>query len=288
MLWLYHNTGKEYYRMDEKNMEMKQLLLEMLAWFHEYCRSHDLRYYVVGGTFLGAVRHQGFIPWDDDVDVGMPREDYDRFAELMAAEPNPRYRYETPENCGWDFFYPYSKIYDTATTLTENTRYKIKRGLFLDVFPLDGVGDTEEDARKRIAAVERKRSVLLTLTTGIRKGRKSYKNLAVLAMRIVPDWLISKKKLLAEVHRPDCVSSFEQSYWAGNLMGKLNGSEIMPRKYYGIPREYPFENITVYGPENAEAYLTAIYGDWRKLPPEEKRNAVHDILYCDYHKGYLD
>lgn len=68
------------------DVELKQKLTEMLAWFHNYCVEHNLRYYVLGGTMLGAVRHKGFIPWDDDIDVGMPRADYEKFAQLMESE----------------------------------------------------------------------------------------------------------------------------------------------------------------------------------------------------------
>ena len=78
----------------KENQRVKELLAQMLRWFHDVCQEHGLRYYVLGGTMLGAVRHQGFIPWDDDVDVGMPRADYLRFWQWMEQQPPGRYRLE--------------------------------------------------------------------------------------------------------------------------------------------------------------------------------------------------
>ena len=120
--------------------ETQRKLLTALQWFHHFCSEHNLRYYAVGGTCLGAVRHKGFIPWDDDIDVGMPRKDYKKFLELTSAiQDNELYKVEyLPSKHG--FTYPYCKLYDIGTTLIENSRYKIKRGIYIDVFPLDGIG----------------------------------------------------------------------------------------------------------------------------------------------------
>lgn len=119
--------------------EIQLKLLDMLKWFHEFCIENKLRYYALGGTMLGAIRHKGFIPWDDDIDVGMPREDYDKMIELVIDKQDEKYRLEKPLQ-NKDFVYQYCKLYDTSTTLVENTRYKTKRGVYLDIFPLDGIG----------------------------------------------------------------------------------------------------------------------------------------------------
>ena len=122
--------------------EMQSKLLDMMKWFHGYCEENGLRYYALGGTALGAVRHGGFIPWDDDLDVGMPRADYDRMISLCKnGTGNTRYRIEAPGQ-NRDFIYPFCKAYDTETTLVENARIKAKRGVYIDIFPLDGIGNT--------------------------------------------------------------------------------------------------------------------------------------------------
>jgi len=120
---------------DVSSQELQKYLLEMIRWFHDFCESHNLRYYALGGTMLGAVRHQGFIPWDDDLDVGMPREDYEKLYTLMKYHPGDRYMLETPYSDAPEFNYCFSKLYDTETTLVENLKYKIKRGLYIDFSP---------------------------------------------------------------------------------------------------------------------------------------------------------
>ena len=114
-----------------KNKEMncklsllQQKLLDILKWFHLFCEENNLKYYAIGGTMLGVVRHKGFIPWDDDIDVGMPREDYNKFIELTKNKQFDKYVVESIYDNNKDFFYPMVKIYDTTTTLIENTRYK--------------------------------------------------------------------------------------------------------------------------------------------------------------------
>ena len=128
--------------------DLQLKMLDMMSWYHNLCEKNNLKYYVVGGTALGTIRHKGFIPWDDDIDVGMPREDYEKFKELASnSDLSARYAIEFPSGKK-DFLYPYGKIYDTTTTLIEHTRYKTKRGIFIDVFPLDGIGNDKDEATR--------------------------------------------------------------------------------------------------------------------------------------------
>lgn len=270
------------------NDRLTHMLLEMLAWFHGFCTENGLRYYALGGTMLGAVRHQGFIPWDDDIDVGMPRTDYIRLEALLKQQPHARYRLETPGSAAADFFYPFAKLYDTRTTLVENTRYKIRRGIYLDIFPLDGAGASEQEAQNRFRTVKRRRRLLLAMTTGIRPGRSFDKNLAVWILRWVPDWLVEKKKLLRSIDAISASLPFDGSPWVGNMMGAWMERELMHREILGTPTSYCFETLTVYGPEDANGYLTALYGNWRKLPPPEQRKSRHDYIFMDLERSWLE
>lgn len=270
----------------ENEWLLKKLLADMLHWFHTFCEAHDLRYYALGGTMLGAVRHQGFIPWDDDVDLGMPRRDYLRFWSLMTENPHPRYRLETPFSEKEAFCYAFSKVYDTKTTLIENTRSKIRRGIYLDIFPLDGIGDSEREAARLHRPILRRVQLLLALTTGIRRERSFVKNAAVYLLRPVPQKRL-KRLLQRQLHRLCAKQDFDSCIWCGNLTGNYGPRERMPRVFFGTGALYAFEDFEIYGPEQWDAYLTHLYGNWRQLPPPEKQKSHHDFCLVDLTKGYL-
>lgn len=271
-----------------ENRELKSVLAEMFAWFHQFCADHQLRYYMLGGTMLGAVRHGGFIPWDDDIDVGMPREDFRRLEALLGENPHDLYALETPDSGGPDFFYPYGKLYDTRTTLVENTRVPIRRGVYLDIFPLDGAGDTREEGLAHFQPIKRRLELLLAMTTGIRQGRKFHKNAAIMLVRCIPRWLVDPKKLLADVQRRCAQKDFDRCRWISNFAGAYWEREMMPREVFGEPTEYVFENMRAYGVADYETYLRTLYGDWRQLPPVEKRKSHHDNVCCDLNRSYLE
>lgn len=265
--------------------KLKGMLLDMLKWFHSFCEGNGLRYYALGGTMLGAARHGGFIPWDDDVDVGMPRKDYDKLAKLLEENPNERYVLETPNTSGKDCFYPFSKLYDTHTTLIENTKAKIKRGIFLDIFPLDGIGKSLKESRKNYKNIDFTYNLLLSKASAVSKGRSFYKNVAVVVFKLIP---INTKKILRKLVEKCSRYAWEDCLWVGNLVGAWRFNEVMPKAYFGTPQKYTFEDAEIYGVENADAYLTSLYGDWRKLPPKEKRISHHDFLSIDLEKSYKE
>ena len=164
-------------------------LLSMLDTFHKICIENNLSYYVVGGTALGAIRHKGFIPWDDDIDVGMPRDDYEKFKNLAKTLYLSEYEFEFSGKK--DFTYTYGKMYDTTTTLIENNRYRICRGIFIDIFPIDGLGNDYEEGLKHLRHVRKIKNLIGTKTCGIRKGRKLHKNLSIVVMHIIPERILS-------------------------------------------------------------------------------------------------
>lgn len=261
-------------------------LCEMLGWFHSYCEEHNLTYYAVGGTLLGAVRHKGFIPWDDDVDVAMPREDYNRLISLMYGGGNDGgvYVLEQPLS-NKDFVYPFCKLYDTRTTLTEHTRYNTTRGLYLDIFPLDGAGDSERESVKIFKKINGKINWLNTKICAVRKGRAFYKNAAIILSRMLPGK--SAQRLIRELNEQCSSRSFYKDEYVCNFFGNWYEKELAKREWFGKPELYAFENITVCGPRDAHSYLTRVYGDYMKLPPEEKRVSHHDYVYIDLENSYL-
>lgn len=270
--------------------ELQQRLLDMLKWFDKFCRENNLTYYALGGTMLGAARHKGFIPWDDDIDVGMPREDYIKLEKMMKEKQIDGFVLETPYSDNKDFCYPYSKLYDTSTTLIENCRKPMIRGIYLDIFPLDGLGNENdsEAAKKHFGKIYKLNSFYLTRIVAVRKERKLYKNIAVILSRLIPDFIVDNVKLRKKIDKKCQQYSLKESAYGGNLLGNWGEREITPIDIIGEPVEYEFENIKIYGFKDYDAYLTHIYGNWRKFPPKEKQVTHHDFVMCDLHKSYLE
>lgn len=267
--------------------DLQRKLLEMLRWFDHYCRENNLRYYAIGGTLLGAVRHNGFIPWDDDIDIGMPRSDYKKLAKLMDRGVFGKYLLETEYSEDKSYCYPFAKLYDKTTTLVENVHTGLRRGIYLDIFPIDGIGTSDKPDLRWYARIKKKYQLYLARITGVRKGRSLYKNAVVLVMRSIPNCIVDIIELRKSISRMCSRYSFEESTWAGNLVGNWWEKEIVPTSFFGKPKEYVFEGFTILGVEQADAYLTAIYGDWRKLPPKDRQVSHHDYKLCDLEHGYL-
>jgi len=290
---------------------MQERLYGLLRWFHEFCRANDLRYYVYGGTCLGAIRHGDIIPWDDDADVAMPRTDFNRFRQLMierglcadTREISPEildetfggifegffgpYVLETPLSDASDFTYGYGKLFDVSTTLIEVARRPIKRGVFLDIFALDGMGDTYEEGCATMRYLLRKRNLYLATVASKRTGRAWYKNLAVSFGGILGRILRPKRYLrkLIEVCEK---KPFDGYAYVGQLFNLNGDRSVFEKELFGVPRTHSFHSFTVNVPARAEEYLTREYGDWKKMPPVEQRVAKHELLELSFKTSYLE
>lgn len=267
--------------------ELKQTLLNMLSWFHEFCVKHDITYYALGGTLLGTIRHKGFIPWDDDIDLGLPRKEYNKLIETMKGE-NGRYILESPMQEKDGFVYSYCKLYDKETTLVENTRYKTKRGVYLDIFPLDGIGNTIEESKRNFKAIDRKQKFINTKICALNKNRRWYKNCAIIAGRCIPSFIFNWRHEVKKINELCESRSFEQCEYVGNLLGNWHEKEIVKREWFDIPVLLDFENIKIFAPKESDKYLTNVYGDYMTPPPPEKQKTHHDYLEIDLHKSYTE
>lgn len=273
---------------EHKLTEMQLKLLDMLRWFDTFCRNNKLEYYAVGGTLLGAVRHKGFIPWDDDIDLAMPRDDYIKLEKIMSGKKYGPYVLETQHSNASDYCYPYTKLYDTRTTLVEHCRKPLVRGIFLDIFPLDGAGSDPQEAKKWFKSVYRYYQFYLSRIAALRKDRSLYKNLAIILSRIIPEFIIDNIQLRINLDRKCQKYKLSESKFGGNFLGNWGEKELVPLSIIGKPVEYIFEDITIMGIENYDAYLTHIYGDWHKLPPKEKQSTHHDFLKLDLYQSYFE
>ena len=266
----------EYHALKElSKQEIQTVLLGMLDAFVAFCKEHKLRYYLVGGTLLGAVRHQGFIPWDDDIDVGMPREDYWRFLELTKE-------IEVGENLkvisGEDgtLSNPYCQLLHMGTSLDRNSSKFIREKcqvlhLFMDIFPQDGWPADEASAKKLVKQMKRSRYLIQCARAQLLKGtsflRVLVKTPLVLLMRMV-----GYKRIIKRMNRVAVTYDYDSAEYVGAITYGIYGlGERCIREEVVHFTEVTFEGKRYMAPGGTEKYLTQIFGDYKTLPPEEKR-----------------
>lgn len=269
--------------MNELSRELKKTELDMLARFVGVCRTLGLRYYILGGTLLGAVRHQGFIPWDDDIDVGMPRADYEIFlreGQRCLEEPYFLQTFRTDPQYTVNF----AKIRNSDTTFMETSLRgrDMNHGVYIDVFPLDFYPDDPRTAR----TLRRKNWFL----SGRLAAAFYYSQRLPLKSRL--------KHLVCKLRHPSVQKTLQmreqlfRSVTAGsrivNHCGAWGDREIIPAQWYGEGCELEFEGLTVRAPVNWHNWLTQVYGDYMQLPPVEKRVGHHYCDVIDVHKSYKD
>ena len=264
---------------------MQEKLLEIVKWYHDFCIANNLRYYMIGGSMLGSARHKGFIPWDDDIDVGMPRKDYERFLDLTEGKVIDHYTSESFRSGNPDYVFPFAKLYDTNTTLVEIKRIPVRRGIFMDVFPLDGASFSKR-YQQSYNKFHLWKNLLSVMTAEVNENRKWNVNMSIRLAAVIPFHDALVKRLLYLIDHFCKTIDFDNAKTVANLVGSRKSKELLDREIFGTPTLYEFEDTFLYGPELYERYLTELIGDWRTLPPEDKRNG-HFTGYCDLKKGYL-
>ena len=261
--------------------DLQKKQLEILKEFIRVCEKHNLRYFLVGGTCLGAARHQGFIPWDDDIDVGMPREDYDKYVELQHEYDGTPYFIQT-----WKtdprFCYNFAKLRDSSTTFIESFywKHRINHGIWIDIFPIDGISFKNEKPyskyKKRIMHVwwEVYFSYIPQLI------RKFHKETFFLDLIINIGAVLAYPFDIAHYRRKRSEKlmrkvPFNEAALVANFCGFNMKREAMPRQIVEEYTKLKFEDIEVNVPKDYDEYLTLLYHDWRKLPPAEKQVGHH-------------
>ena len=178
------------------------------------------------------------------------------------------------------------KIYDKSTTVIENTSKKLKRGVFLDIFPIDGMGACGDLETKHFRKIRFNVNLLSSKTCRWNRDRKLYKNMAIVAAKFFP-LLRGYNGLLAKIDRLCGKYDYDASEYVGVLSGTYGEKELMPKSYYGIPKEYDFEGVKVFGVEQYDDYLRKLYGNYMQLPPIEKRVSPHTFVSCELNTPYV-
>lgn len=260
--------------------EIKQVELELLTQFHNTCSDLDLRYSLGGGTLLGAIRHKGFIPWDDDIDVMMPRPDYDRFIQFCKEQqsrlPYRLFSYETVDN----YIFLESKLASPRTVIIDkslNTAKETKLGVYIDIFPIDGLGMNEKEAVSQFMRTSLKREVLNAKTWSHffrSKTHPFYYEPIRLGVYILSRFA-KPQQLLKSIDRINRKLDFDKTIYAGSVCGAYRLKEIMETSVYSEYTDVDFENKKFKMIKDYDAYLKKHYGKYMELPPVEKQVTHH-------------
>lgn len=250
--------------------EVKKIEIEILDYIVSVCEANNLRYFLAGGTLLGAVRHGGFIPWDDDIDINMPRPDYDKLVEIMR-NVNGRFMLKAFE-ISEDYVYAFAKMVDTTTELIEKDIPHPGYGLFVDIFPLDGLPNDESE-RKRFQDKLWKYNNMLGYS--IQKSA-AHKNL-IFKIKYIFSKCIGYKRLLKLIGRNAKSYLYELCDYVAVVTTAVNKYRKIPRELYEGSTYLSFEGKEYSVPEKYDEYLTGLYGDYMKLPPEDKRISNHNF-----------
>lgn len=251
--------------------------LELIDVVNNLCSELNLTYYIIGGTLLGAVRHKGFIPWDPDIDIAMPRDDYEKLRQYFAENKSDRYfyqHYSTEKN----------HLFPHALLIIKGSHVKFKSrttsylpaydGIYLDIFPLDNAPESQKKQAaqmKRIKRIERiieLKAAYRYRDSGILKllAKSAVKVLlSPISFKYLNEHLDATMRKYNDPSAKTFVSmASHYSYW----------KQLMSKDIYGAPTKIEYEGMMLSAPEKTHEYLTRIFGDYMQLPPEEQRLAV--------------
>ena len=258
----------EYREYDQETLDkLHKVELEILDDFVLVCEKYHLTYFLTGGSMLGAVRHSGFIPWDDDIDIGMPRKDYDEFIKIGQEALGDKYYLDCFEN-NKNFYLPFAKIKMNGTIFDEDNVSSIEhnKGIFIDVFSFDNVTDLKKFRLIKVLIV-RTINDSIFFRLGIRKLKNIRHKFLTLCCCLIPKVLAMKwQRHLMRLNKDDnskyiCPLAGAQAY-----LKEVNlRSIILPVK------KIKFEGKYYNGMNDPDTYLKGSYGDYMKLPPKEKR-----------------
>lgn len=253
--------------------EAKKLELDILDFIDSFCKEHGINYCINYGTLIGAIRHKGFIPWDDDIDLSMTRENYEKFIQLFS-EKQSRYKLLSLETDD-QYFNNFIKIVDPTTKIidTRNTK-TYDSGVFIDIFPMETFNDTKVvdicyklESFKLLSFSKHKNIVY-----GDSKLKDLIRTLFWLLLRPVsPRFFANQIEKQIQKYR------VENGKYIAFIPSKAKEKEIFPRDMFDELIETPFEHLVLPAPKHFDTVLKQFYDDYMTVPPKEKQIYIHEF-----------
>lgn len=251
--------------------EIKKIELDILIYIRRLCEENNLRYYLAYGTLLGAIRHKGFIPWDDDVDIYMPRDDYERFILLCKKKKEGNY---DVMSCDYDkeYYYEFAKVVDKRTKLQE---YGIKPvedlGVYVDIFPLDGLPRKYKWHIKRLWILVKLRALSVYLKIPVKNAL--YRSVLQLICKFLRK--MDSVRLARFINKIAQKYNYDSSHYVACAVSSAGIAGVFEKKVFEKKVKVAFENELFNAPGDWEVYLHKSYGDFMQLPPPEKQITHH-------------
>lgn len=259
-----------------KISEIQALQLDLMKKLHQFLTEEGIPYYIIAGSALGAVRHKGFIPWDDDIDIGLFRRDYEWFLQV-ANRFDPTYEVinsRNADNC--DFCLTRIYFPETMIDIPSIKDTALDKRLYMDIFPLDNVPDDTNELQSYVRKIKARKNLIAKIDARD-YGTSAF---ALICKKTISACLQnSRGRILQQTENLMRRYEKQNTKAVCSLCSQYSfKKQVMPREYYGTPTLYQFEDTMFYGPEKMNEYLITLYGaDYMQIPPESKRRAGHDI-----------
>lgn len=257
--------------------EIQSIQLNILKDVANFCVKNNIKYYLAGGTLLGAIRHKGFIPWDDDIDILIPRPDYKKFVSKYPKSINKNYSLSVID-VNSSHMFTYSKVYDKRTEIHEKgIKFNDLNGIAIDVFPIDGL---PSDLEKSDRFFKTQKNWFQLYQFSIMNYIEFDKNIRRIILNIVI-WLckiVGTKTFIKIINNRSSKFDFDKSEYIGvSVVPYYGNKERIKKDIYIGEVMVEFEDTYFVAPKGYKQYLTNLYGDYMQLPPEDKRISHHQF-----------
>jgi len=255
--------------------EIQQMELGIMEYIHEICQKIGVKYFLAYGSLIGAVRHKGFIPWDDDMDICMLREDYEKLQDYLISNPNERYEVMSYKN-NLNYVYPFMKVQDNQTyLLEEDVRIDSNMGIYVDIFPVDGYED-DSVFKDKMTRLIKKRQLSCYTFKGI-TNTKSLLNSLIRYISVIVFYFTNTNKYIGGIDELAKSRKVDDYELVDYLIYKDMHKPVWKREWLEQTIMGVFEGKEFMIPKNYHEILTSDYGDYMQLPPVELRFSHHDF-----------